>query len=291
MFLRSTLTASATAVFLLAKSTSAVLTYVGCFSSAGSLVFNDTYEFQTDGYCQEQCAGIDSSVLGLIQGSTCYCGNAIPSGQVSDDECDVGCYGYGINMCGGLTYYSVYLTGVGEVENAAALESALAYSTTVTASSTALSATSSKTQTTTSSTAAKTSSSTTSSTSSSSTADNSSNSSSSNSSSSKSSKSGLSGGAIGGIVVGVVLGLAILAALIFFFLRRRRQQDEEDDDWPEYAGAQNAYNRSNRSLNSGRVAIVDQRLNPMMTERRFSDGSLSDEQDYSRKILRVVNQD
>lgn len=37
---------------------------------------------------------------------------------------------------------------------------------------------------------------------------------------------------------------------------------------------------------------VDQRLNPVMLgERRFSEGSLADDRDYSRKILRVANPD
>lgn len=37
---------------------------------------------------------------------------------------------------------------------------------------------------------------------------------------------------------------------------------------------------------------VDQRLNPVMLgERRLSEGSIADERDYSRKILRVANPD
>jgi cell wall integrity and stress response component len=38
--------------------------------------------------------------------------------------------------------------------------------------------------------------------------------------------------------------------------------------------------------------MVDQRLNPVMLgRRRISEGSLADEADYSRKILRVANPD
>lgn len=37
---------------------------------------------------------------------------------------------------------------------------------------------------------------------------------------------------------------------------------------------------------------IDQRLNPVMLgERRLSEGSLADDRDYSRKILRVANPD
>lgn len=54
----------------------------------------------------------------------------------------------------------------------------------------------------------------------------------------------------------------------------------------------NNYNSSLQSQQQTPQQPVDQRLNPaMLGERRISDGSLADEQDYSRKILRVANPD
>ncbi|KAK9317299.1 hypothetical protein V1522DRAFT_402885 [Lipomyces starkeyi] len=330
----------------------AILTAVGCYSSSGSLVFNDTYKYQTQNWCQGLCAPMGDSVLGLTNGGDCWCGNAIPSGKVDSSFCNVGCNGYGQDDCGGFGgYYTIYLTGVGTLQNPSALtessSSSVAESPTSTStSSSSSSSTSSVTSTdsssssdgisssdiqsttidssssTTSSSAQSTSTGTTSVTagltvtttvpasqSSTGGASNASAGSSSANSGNSSSSHGISGGGIAGIVIGVIGGLAIIAALVFFFIRRRRRED--DDDWSDYHGGKgksrglggSSNNNpivapampheklSSNSFNSGRVAIVDQRLNPVMMERRLSDGSLSDEQDYSRKILRVVNLD
>ncbi|KAK9243209.1 hypothetical protein V1506DRAFT_545139 [Lipomyces tetrasporus] len=331
----------------LAHVESATLKLAGCYAGSGSLVFNSTYQYQTSSWCQGLCAPIGDSVLGLTLGGDCYCGNAIPSDEVDSSNCNTPCFGFGQDDCGGTGYFSVYLTGVGTIENPEALSesvsSSSAKSSTSTSTSTSTSAsasTSSPSSTSDSTESATTESSPTtastsapdtatsfstsdvtvtatvrpsqtsdvSSTDSANDANATGDSSSANSSSSASSsgKSGISGGAIGGIVVGVVAGLAIIAGLVFFFIRRRRR---DDDDWSDYHGAkgksrgfggsspsnplaaQQQEKLSSNSINSGRVAIVDQRLNPVMMERRLSDGSLSDEQDYSRKILRVVNMD
>ncbi|KAK9382699.1 uncharacterized protein V2V93DRAFT_343809 [Kockiozyma suomiensis] len=326
-------------------------TYVGCFASAGSLSLDDTYGFQSSLNCIGVCEDDSNAVFALSQGSQCWCGSAIPGSQVDDASCDTVCDGYGLENCGGTGFYSVYLTGVGSVENPAAVQSAAEFSAaatseTASASETASSSTSSSTSTT--SVAESTSSSSTTlvaeSTSSASTTSSSSftptesassdtavttatavssvvvapsasasasTDSGADSSSSLDKSSGISGGAIGGIVAGVVVGLIAIAALFFFLWRRRRNSDDDDDDWPDYSPQSRSTRArggaaplasespqtmpseklSSNSLNRQRVAIVDQRLNPVMMERRLSDGSLSDEQDYSRKILRVVNVD
>ncbi|KAK9331144.1 hypothetical protein V1520DRAFT_390766 [Lipomyces starkeyi] len=322
----------------------AILTAVGCYSSSGSLVFNDTYKYQTQNWCQGLCAPMGDSVLGLTNGGDCWCGNAIPSGKVDSSYCNVGCNGYGLDDCGGVGYYTIYLTGVGTLQNPS--ESSSSSSAESSSSSSSSSSTSSVTSTESSSssdgmstseiqsTTIDSSSSTTSSSAQSTSTDtmsvtagltvtttvpasqsstggasNASAGSSSANSGNSSSSHGISGGGIAGIVIGVIAGLAIIAALVFFFIRRRRRDD--DDDWSDYHGGKGKSRGlgggssnnpivapampheklSSNSFNSGRVAIVDQRLNPVMMERRLSDGSLSDEQDYSRKILRVVNMD
>ncbi|KAK9374994.1 uncharacterized protein V1513DRAFT_57229 [Lipomyces chichibuensis] len=322
------------------------LTPVGCYSSSGSLVFNETFNYQTQSYCQGLCTPMGDSVLGLTNGGDCWCGNAIPSGKVDSSYCNVPCNGYGLDDCGGYGYYTVFLTGVGTLKNPNALtssssvgESATSTSTSSSTSSVTSSESSSSsdvmstpdgqsttidsssftTSTSGQSIATATTSVTTGLTvtttvSASQSSTGGANSASAGSSSANSGNSrpshGISGGGIAGIVIGVIAGLAIIAALVFFIRRRRRNNN--DDDWSDYHGGKGKLRGlrgrssnnnpivapampheklSSNSFNSGRVAIVDQRLNPVMMERRLSDGSLSDEQDYSRKILRVVNMD
>jgi cell wall integrity and stress response component len=39
----------------------------------------------------------------------------------------------------------------------------------------------------------------------------------------------------------------------------------------------------------GASSFADLRLDPVMAQRRMSDGSIADNQDYSRRILKVTN--
>jgi cell wall integrity and stress response component len=95
----------------------------------------------------------------------------------------------------------------------------------------------------------------------------------------KSGGGGLSGGATAGIVI-VVLLIIGGAAGAFFYMRRRRKEA-----YQKYEGSN--FDSSPGSLN--RPFGVDQRLEPGMVQKRESVGSLADEQDYSRKILRVLH--
>jgi len=101
----------------------------------------------------------------------------------------------------------------------------------------------------------------------------------SDSSSSSSSSGGISGGAAAGIAIGVLLLIGIGAGA-FFFIRRRQRRDAYQR---QYEGS--GFGSSPGSLN--RPFGTDQRLEPSMVQKRESVGSLADEQDYSRKILRV----
>jgi cell wall integrity and stress response component len=92
---------------------------------------------------------------------------------------------------------------------------------------------------------------------------------------------------VAGIAAGVVVGVVVIAALIgggFFYLRRKRNREIEE----EY--------RRNAAVNafigkppgsSGGGSMTDSRMDPVMAHRRMSDGSIADNQDYSRRILRV----
>jgi len=66
----------------------------------------------------------------------------------------------------------------------------------------------------------------------------------------------------------------------FFFVRRRRRVDYQKQWEGSNLGS------SPGSLN--RPFGTDQRLEPGMVQKRESVGSLADERDYSRKILRVL---
>jgi cell wall integrity and stress response component len=92
---------------------------------------------------------------------------------------------------------------------------------------------------------------------------------------------GVSGGEAAGIAIGV-LALIGIGAAAFFIIRRRRK----DDYQKQYEGS--GFGSSPGSLN--RPFGTDQRLEPQMLKRE-SVGSLADEHDYSRKILRVLSLD
>jgi len=104
-----------------------------------------------------------------------------------------------------------------------------------------------------------------------------------------SSSSGKSGGSKAGIAAGVVVGIIVVGAIIggaWFYLRARKRRAVEE----EY--------RRNATINSfiakpgSASSISDSRLEPsVMMQRRMSDGSIADNQDYSRRILKVTNPD
>jgi cell wall integrity and stress response component len=94
-----------------------------------------------------------------------------------------------------------------------------------------------------------------------------------------------SGGSRAGIAAGAVVGIIAVAAIIggvWFYLRARKRRAVEE----EY--------RRNATINSfikpgSTSSISDSRLEPsVMMQRRMSDGSIADNQDYSRRILKVL---
>jgi len=63
---------------------------------------------------------------------------------------------------------------------------------------------------------------------------------------------------------------------VFVFLRKRRRQEVEEE-----------YRRSAAVRGFVQKPALDNRLDPVMVQKRDSVGSIADNQDYSRKILRV----
>lgn len=90
-----------------------------------------------------------------------------------------------------------------------------------------------------------------------------------------------------GIAAGVVVGVVVLAAIIggvFFYLRRQKRQSVEE----EYR-RQAAVNSfvSGGKLHTSNSSMTDSRLDPEFMARRQSNGSIADNEDYSRRILKV----
>lgn len=89
----------------------------------------------------------------------------------------------------------------------------------------------------------------------------------------------------GAIAAGVIVGVAVVGAIaggLFFFLRHRRRTREKELN----QNAENPFKTHN--LPSSAASMSDSRLEPsVMMQRRQSDGSIADNQDYSRRILQV----
>lgn len=86
-----------------------------------------------------------------------------------------------------------------------------------------------------------------------------------------------------GVVVGVVALLAIAGGLAFWWRKRVNREIEEEH---RRNAAVNAFMKPPGS-SGGYSATTDTRLDPVMAQRRLSSGSIADNQDYSRRILRV----
>ncbi|KAF6219316.1 hypothetical protein HO133_005141 [Letharia lupina] len=255
-----------------------------------------SYMYQSPGYCQQQCVNQTKAVMGTTLGSNCWCGDLLPasSSKVSDSECSSKCYGYNLDTCGGPSSWSVQLTGV---NNNVASQSSNSESSSDSSST--------------------------------SNSDSDSNGSAAFSSSSTSSAAASptkkgppsvvtkastiivtaagqttpqetiitttqapssSGPNKAGIAAGVVAGVVAISAIaggIFFFLRNRKRRAVEAEYRRNVAGDYGA-----KPPTSSAGSVSDARLEPsVMMQRRQSDGSIADNQDYSRRILKVTNPD
>ncbi|KAK3385363.1 hypothetical protein B0H63DRAFT_181938 [Podospora didyma] len=243
-----------------------VITYAGCFSSPGELKFNTTIKFNSLGKCaQETCLAGDFTVAASTGGNICYCGTKLPpkSTQVKETFCNLKCPGIDKEACGGATtdgqyYYTLYNTGktimlvnsADDTTNSGSTGTTTGPGTTGTGKPTASTTSQGNSAVTVTATNSAT----------------------------------PSGGSnTVAIAVGVVVSVVVLAAAaigIFLFLRRRRNKEIEEEH--RRNAAVSAFSPS-----TGGTSISDARLDPVMAQRRMSDGSIADNHDYSRKILRV----
>ncbi|KAH8694649.1 hypothetical protein BGZ61DRAFT_532699 [Ilyonectria robusta] len=246
------------------------LTSHGCYKSGGNLTQAAGVKFVSSGSCGKYCTGKGYYVMGL-HAAACYCGMVYPPlDDVTDDsKCDYPCPGYDPEACGSLKngVFSVFNTGV-EVA-AEDMEPESSSSTTAAASSTKES---------TKSTAAETAVATSEPAAASSTG---------SSSDGDKKKSTNTAAIAAGSVVGVIAVAGIIGVAVFFVRRRRNAEIEEEH---RRNAAVNAFiNGSKPPGSSGSISMTDSRLDPVMAHRRLSDGSIADDQDYSRRILRVTN--
>ncbi|KAJ4335207.1 Protein SLG1 [Ascochyta clinopodiicola] len=233
---------------------------IGCFETGTPLSNYGFYKYQSPGNCQFVCLEYGKNVLGLSNGVDCWCGDKIPAQdwQVPNSTCDTSCGGTDKELCGGANKIWVMLTGNSrnKVEW---------YSIPADSSS---SAKKSSTATPTSSTAAIVSASA----------------SPSKTASSDSGSKPNTAGIAAGVVVGVV-GLAAIIGGVWYFLRRRRQHQAEEDYRRNAAGVNDFINGGK----TGASSINDSRIDPSFMDRRQSNGSIADNEDYSRRILKVTN--
>src|SRR5690242_17764859 len=76
---------------------------------------------------------------------------------------------------------------------------------------------------------------------------------------------------------------AAIVGGVWFFMRRRRQRQAEEDYRRNAAGVSDFINGGKTSASS----MNDSRIDPSFMDRRQSNGSIADNEDYSRRILKV----
>jgi cell wall integrity and stress response component len=256
----------------------------GCFMSQGSLEKTPITKKGADGkilvvtigVCLDQCALAKKDVM-AVHGTDCLCGDTYPPKEkrVDDKKCDTACFGFPEEPCGNIGDYDAWLVyNLGFEMNVKFDEKE---TTTTTSSAPSSSKTGSDTEKDTTTKESAT------------TDPNSPNTSDDSSSSEKEEKK--DGPNVAGIAAGVVVGVVVIAAVVgggFFFLRRRRNAEIEEEH--RRNAAVNAFiSGAKPPSSSGGLSMSDSRLEPGLAHRRLSDGSIADNQDYSRKILRVTN--
>jgi cell wall integrity and stress response component len=74
---------------------------VGCFSTAAPMTDHGPYTFQSSGNCQGVCYGLQMPVMGVVNGTNCWCGSLIPPNatQVDIGQCNTPCAGIDTELC------------------------------------------------------------------------------------------------------------------------------------------------------------------------------------------------
>ncbi|KAK4150132.1 hypothetical protein C8A00DRAFT_37266 [Chaetomidium leptoderma] len=238
-----------------------VPTVQGCFKSSGDLEMVEVLLYNSIDECGgKRCLAQGYPAGGTSGGNQCWCGKTYPPKEdlVDDKNCNAKCTGYGEHACGGIDFWTIYNTGKilsvkhkGD-ENSSSKSSA---SSTPTPTSTAPEKTLVVSVT----------------------------------PSSEPTEEASSGGSnVAGIVAGVVVGVVVLASAIgggYLYMRRKRNKEIEEEH--RRNAAVSAFIGKPPGSSSG--SMTDSRMDPVLAHRRMSDGSIADNQDYSRRILRVTN--
>lgn len=246
----------------------------GCYSSGGNLTKVKITENLSSGACLDACGAKKYYVMGL-HGNDCLCGNAYPPSDdaASDSKCNYPCPSYPCEACGGLggdTYYSIFNTGVNiVVPDYEPEDDASSSSSSSAAASTAV-ATKTKTETQPAQTSQDAAESTTAAP-----------------EDDDNSKGGSTN--VGAIAGGVVAGVVVIGGLVsvLFFMMRRKRNAEIEEEHRRNAAVNAFISGSKPPGSSDGISMTDSRLDPVLAHRRMSDGSIADNQDYSRRILRV----
>jgi cell wall integrity and stress response component len=246
----------------------------GCFSADGNFTLVTEKINLASGSCGEVCTAKKKNVMAL-HGGQCLCGSYYPPKKslVSDKKCNYPCPYYDKEACGGLGdpgYWSVFNTGIDlSVENLPepkedddddkkSKSSSVASTTAAesTAGPTAPAATETQGE-----------------------------------GEDQPEEEKKSGPNTAGIAAGVVVGVAVIAGGIggFFFWMRRRRNAEIEEDHRRNAAVNAFISGSKPPSSHGSISMTDSRLDPVLAHRRMSDGSIADNEDYSRRILRVTN--
>lgn len=246
----------------------------GCWSSKGNLTETSGVvpTEVSSGSCNKLCKSKNFPVTGL-QGAKCYCGMLYPPADdlANDSKCTYACPGFGNEACGTLGnpgFFSLWNTGINIDPPNYTPPSSTTSSTSSSTSSTSSDAEKSSAAANPSSPATQ--------------------------SAEPTPSDAPSGGKktnVAGIAAGTVVGVVVLGGLLgaaFFTMRRRRNAEIEEEH--RRNAAVNAFiNGSKPPSTSGSISMTDSRLDPVLAHRRLSDGSIADNEDYSRRILRVTN--
>jgi len=257
-----------------------------CYSSSGNLHHNGTDTYQSQGAC-EGVAGSNNVVIALTNGNDCYYGNELPpeSDKVDSSKCSVACVGYPGDNCGAEGFFRIYTNGVvtatsGDDDSGSGSSNAADSSTPATTAppsnspATILVSQAGTTVVVTQANGATAAAATVS-------IPASTNTSSGNNNGGGSSHAGA---IAAGVVVGVV-GVAAIIGAIFFWRRSRKHREEAAE-----LQRQNSIAGLRSEKPPSTYSLTDSRLEPAYM-RRMSDGSIADNQDYSRRILKVTNPD
>ncbi|KAI1931470.1 Protein SLG1 [Ophidiomyces ophidiicola] len=231
----------------------------GCYKSFGSLESQGTFKFQSRGYCRGICVPKGKPVMALWKGSECFCGDKLPaSSQKTDNgQCQIKCIGYNLETCGGKDTYQVLLTGLEENVDA---EDDKPTSTSTTPPMQTITKSGETVVVTAGTTDAPP---------------------------SKKDDGPNKAGIAAGVVVGV-LALASLAGGAFFYIKHKKRQEVME----EYRRNATISNFVAGGKSYSETSTSDSRLDPtLMSQRRQSNGSIADDQDFSRRILKVTNPD